>query len=59
MSNTIEQVQKFFEENTDKSYRAWEIAKNLWLEKEEVSKAIKELKTNNKIEWRCAYKIVK
>jgi len=52
-----EQVFEFFQNNTDKSYRAGEIAENLWVEKDEVSKVIKELKSEGKIDWRCAYKI--
>ena len=59
MEDLINKVEKFLTEHTDKSYRAWEIAENLWVEKDEVSKALKELKKENKIEWRCAYKIVK
>ena len=58
MTNITEKVEQFLKENTSKSYRAWEIAENIWVEKEEVSKALKELKKEEKIEGRCAYKLV-
>ena len=57
--STKENVLEYFQKNTDKSHRAGEIAENLWVEKDEVSKVIKELKSEGKIEGRCAYKIVK
>ena len=53
----VEKVLKFFQTHTDKSYRAWEIAQELGLDKDEVSKAIKQLKEEGKIAWRCAYKL--
>ena len=59
MENITNKVEKFLAENTDKAYKAWEIAENIWAEKEEVSKALKELKKEEKIEGRCAYKLVK
>jgi len=57
--STKENVLEYFQKNTLKSHRAWEIAENLWVKKDEVSKVIKELKIEGKIEGRCAYKIVK
>ena len=53
----MEKVLEFFQTHTEKSYRAWEIAQELGLDKEEVSKAIKQLKEEWKIAWRCAYKL--
>ena len=53
----VEKVLEFFQTHTDKSYRAWEIAQELGLDKDEVSKAIKQLKEEGKIAWRCAYKL--
>ena len=47
----------FFKARQDKSYRAWQIAEELGLSKEEVSQAIKQLKEEGKIAWRCAYKL--
>jgi len=55
----VEKVKNFFQENTDKSYRSWEIAEKIWLGKDEVSQAIKELKKDWIVDGRCAYKIVK
>ncbi len=55
----IEKVKKFFETHTDKSYRAWQIAEELWLTKEEVSAAIKVLKDQGVIAGRCSYKLAK
>jgi len=55
----VEKVKKFFEEHTDKSYRAWQIAEELWLDKDDVSAAIKKLKEEGVIAWRCAYKLAK
>jgi Mn-dependent DtxR family transcriptional regulator len=56
-SDLIQKVFDFFKTHTDKSYRAWEIAEKLNLKKDEVSKAIKLLKEEWKIIWRCAYKL--
>ena len=56
--NLKEKVIDFLKNNSSKSYRAWEIAENLWVDKEEVTKIIKELKKENKVEGRCAYKLV-
>ena len=53
----IEKVKKFFEDHPEKSWRAWQIAEELGLEKELVSAAIKKLKDEWVITWRCAYKI--
>ena len=53
----IEKVKNFFQENTDKSYKAWEIVEKLGLEKDDVSKAIKKLKDDGVIAWRCVYKL--
>ena len=53
----VKKVLEFFQTHTDKSYRAWEIAQELGLDKDEVSKAIKQLKEEWKIAWRCAYKL--
>jgi len=55
--NLKEKVIDFLKNNSSKSYRAWEIAENLWVDKEEVTKIIKELKKENKVEGRCAYKL--
>ncbi len=54
----VEKVLDFFKTHQDKSYRAWQIAEELGLSKEEVSQAIKQLKEEGKIAWRCAYKLV-
>ena len=53
----MEKVLEFFQTHIDKSYRAWEISQELGLDKDEVSKAIKQLKEEGKISWRCAYKL--
>ena len=53
----IEKVKKFFQENTDKSYRAGQIAEQLGLSKDDVSAAIKKLKEDWVIVGRCAYKL--
>ena len=53
----LEKVKDFFQTHTDKSYRAWEIAEQLGLSKEDVSAAIKKLKEDGIIAWRCAYKL--
>jgi len=54
----IEKVKNFFQSHTNKSYRAWEIAEQLWLSKDDVSSAIKKLKEEWIITWKCAYKLI-
>ncbi len=54
-----EKILEYFQNNPLKSHRAGEIAEALGISKDEASKIIKELKTEGKLEGRCAYKIAK